>query len=551
MKPTVPATARLFCLCLWLWCGLALAAPRAWLDRTETILGDTVTLNLESDGGGEPDFSVLEKDFRIAGRSSNSQIGFDNGRQRRSTLWALALEPLHEGIIGIPPFALPGGSTEPLTLTVRPAPTAATTQAGDDVFIEVEMEPASAYVQQQVRYSIRLYYAVNLLEGQIDEPQVANAEVRRIGNDAQSSRMLANRRYVVVERRYLITPQQSGTLKVPGPRFKGRIARPGSFGSIFDPGSSVTVRGAEQVLEVRASPQNASQPWMPARQVQYRDDAQALPPQLRVGEPVTLSAELVALGLTAEQLPELTLPALDGAQVYPDQESAQTADANNATQATRSRKFAIVPNRPGTLELPERAVTWWNVDSDKPERAVLPARSFTVVAATEAGTASGAAQPSQPGEESAAAGAAAPSLWRIAALGFALLWLLTLLAWRLAPRPAAPASPQEEDNAPPSVRPGPWRNDFLVALAREDLPAARRALLRIAPGTHGLSELAGKLGDAAQRDAVTALERVLYRGESDEGMVHRLRDAFSRGAVLASAAGKRAKGSDDLPPLYR
>src|SRR5690606_16131999 len=150
--------------------------------------------------------------------------------------------------------------------------------------------------------------------------------------------------------------------KIPGPRFKGRIARPGSFGSIFDPGSSVTVRGEEQVLEVRASPRNASQPWMPARQVQYRDDAQALPQQLRVGEPVTLSAELVALGLTAEQLPELTMPAIDGAQVYPDQESAQTADASNATQATRARKFAIVPSAPGTLELPERIVTWWNVD---------------------------------------------------------------------------------------------------------------------------------------------------------------------------------------------
>ena len=35
--------------------------------------------------GGEPDFSVLEKDFRVVGRSSNSQISIDNGRQRRST----------------------------------------------------------------------------------------------------------------------------------------------------------------------------------------------------------------------------------------------------------------------------------------------------------------------------------------------------------------------------------------------------------------------------------------------------------------------------------
>ena len=93
------------------------AQVRAWLDRDSIRMGETVTLNVETDarGGSEPDFSALDQNFRRLGTSSNTQLSFVNGRQSARTLWAVALEPLHEGVIGIPAFAVGSESTTPLS----------------------------------------------------------------------------------------------------------------------------------------------------------------------------------------------------------------------------------------------------------------------------------------------------------------------------------------------------------------------------------------------------------------------------------------------------
>ena len=54
----------------------ASAAVRAWLDRSSMQLGETVTLNVESDDStaAEPDFSALLGDFNSLGTQSSRQI---------------------------------------------------------------------------------------------------------------------------------------------------------------------------------------------------------------------------------------------------------------------------------------------------------------------------------------------------------------------------------------------------------------------------------------------------------------------------------------------
>jgi len=50
---------------------LAWAQPRAWLDRDRIAMGDTVTLNVESDQGA-PDFTPLRTDFDLSNHSTAS-----------------------------------------------------------------------------------------------------------------------------------------------------------------------------------------------------------------------------------------------------------------------------------------------------------------------------------------------------------------------------------------------------------------------------------------------------------------------------------------------
>lgn len=526
---------------------------RAFLDREQIVLGESVTLNIETDqpGSGEPDLSALGNDVRVLGSSSSTQVSIVNGRQSMRTLWGVVLEPLSEGVIGIPALEVRGQRTEPLRLSVLPA--AAQPRDGTaDLLLEVEAAPRDPYVQQQVIYTVRLLYAVTLLDGQLDEPRANGADIRRLGGDATYSRDMGGRRYSVVERRYALTPLSSGPLGIEAPRFRGRALAGGRANRMFDPGTPVSAAGDAVELEVQPRPAGAGEPWLPAQSLDYGMQTGAAG-TLRMGEPVTVSLRLTARGLSAEQLPELVLPRIDGAEVYPDQEASQTREGTRGIEGERSRSFAVVPNRAGTLELPRLTIRWWDTATDQAREAVIEAQRFEVEAGTGVQTAppAGASNESVAGRASAHEAASASGnrvhpLWRSAALmQMPLLAVLLVLLWRARSRPVSVATAM--DPAPPQAGPS-----LAAALRRgelEEIANALRALARARGLAPDLDALAQALEDAGQRTAIDALQRSLYAGADGAPALQALRMAFARAPVFCAGA-VHPSTQPGLPPLY-
>lgn len=528
----------------------ARAEVRAWFDRSVVTMGETVTLNIESATSDQPDFSALEKNFRIAGRSTNSQVQIINGAMARTNLWAVALEPLHEGVIDVAPIAVGNDQTAALSVTVRPM-ARGSAAAGDDVFLEVEADSTTPYVQQQVGYTVRLFYAVSLLEGNLDDPSGDGLQVRRVGEDVNYARQIGERRYNVVERRYAISADHSGSATVAAVSFRGRVAN-GGRGGFFSQGSPVSTGSEAITLDVRPMPANAPNPWVPAQDVRLSDNASSLPNQAKIGDALELTVTAEATGLAAEQLPELSLPKMDGAEVYPDQETRETTTVDGRLHGKRTRKFAILPQRAGSLMLPERSLSWWNLKTDQAQRSTLPARTIEVL--TGAGTTASStplapldSSPSSTVDANDASGPTmTPGYWRPAAMGLALLWVVTVLAWWMqARRSRAVIEVQAE---PESVK--LWRPALAHALTRGDLSAARRALLKIDPSITDLHALAAALDDAEQGEAVQALDRALYRGDSAAGVLDQLRTAFARTPTCRSASMRTRTTGPQLSPLY-
>ncbi|NCT69171.1 MAG: protein BatD, partial [Rhodanobacteraceae bacterium] len=426
--------------------SLVQAAPgvRAWLDRDTMQLGETVTLNVESGeaNGAAPDFSPLRRDFELTGTQSSQQVSIVNGVSTAKTLWAVGLEPKHDGRFTIPSLTVGGAQTAPLELTVQAPSPAATPQPGGDVFLEVAAEPLTPYVQQQVRYTVKLYYAFDLTDGNLGEPNVDGLSVQRLGQDRSYLATLGARRYHVVERRYALTPERSGTLEIPAIAFRGTALDASDPTGFFSRGRVVTARSQALTLEVRPKPATwTDAPWLPAESVLLKDDSD-LPDEVHVGDPVTRTLRLQAQGLGYEQLPEPTLAAPAGADVYPDKAETRTRDDGAWLYGERVRKFAFVPNRPGTLTIPGLAVRWWNTQADRAEVAELPPRTITVLPAAGSPSASGTSL-SQAAPASGAAAAtpiAAPEAphaasprvlraWQALALAGFALWLATLALW--------------------------------------------------------------------------------------------------------------------------
>src|SRR5690606_8351397 len=286
------------------------AETRAWLDRDRIQAGETATLNVETDQAGvsTPDWSPLEADFEVSGHTSTRRVEMVNGDTRVRSLFAVALRPRSEGRLEVPALRVGREQTGPLALTVLPAqdPPA---QAGAVAFIETELDTGQAWVQQAVGYVLRLHYATPLVSGELEQPQPEGASLQRIGDDLQYSREIGGRRYNVVERRFLLVPERSGTLEIPAARFRGR-----GTGSFFDVmfGSGPRTRragGEPRRVRVQPMPAGAPRPWLPLRGLEARFlDA---PQSARAGEAGEVVVELRADGATAAQMPDPELRAGD------------------------------------------------------------------------------------------------------------------------------------------------------------------------------------------------------------------------------------------------
>lgn len=543
---------------LWICAHAAQAADaRAWLDRTSMHMGETVTLNVEVSGDNaatQPDFNALQNDFDLLGTQNSSSMSIVNGRSSSKLLWAVGLQPKHAGTLTIPAFTIGTAHTDPIRLSVLPAATGAVGKAGDDLFVSVDATPHSPYVQQEIRITVKLYYALSLIDGNLEDPKVEGLVVRKLGADSNYTADVEGRRYRVVERHYAAAAENSGTLELPAIAFRGRALDSGDINSFFSRGRGVSAQSDPIALDVRARPPaSGSDMWLPAQTLTLTAEG-ADADSIHVGEPLTLTLRVKAQGLGFEQLPELKLPPIDGAQVYPDKETTQNRDDGSWIYGSRERKFAIVPSQAGTLVLPAVKLAWWDTEHDRAAEADVPERTINVLPAT-AGAAPQPATPAAAAPTPRSAPAAAPPApsdgearrWRAIAFGAVVLWLSTVIvaavAWRRRKRlPAGTAVA-----APP-----PNMGEFLAACSRGDLPAAARALLRRArherPALRNLGELARAVADERQRAALVELERALYGADMPAGVAERLLDAFRKGPTFA--AHRAGAAAPPLAPLY-
>jgi len=543
----------------------ATPAARAWLDRDTMHLGETVTLNVETEGdaGGQPSFSALSQDFSMLGTQSSQQVSIVNGSSSAKTVWAVGLEPKHAGRITIPALTVGSAQTAPIALTVLAQPAGAQGKPGDDVFLEVTAEPLTPYVQQQVRYTVKLYFSFGLTDGNLSEPQADGIVVQRLGQDKSYLATVGDRRYHVMERHYALTPEKSGALELPALAFRGNALDAADPTGFFSRPRTISARSDAVQLQVRPKPATwTSDPWLPAESMLLKDDSE-LPTEIRVGDPVTRTIRLQAQGLGFEQLPELNLTAPEGAEIYPDKPDTRTRDDGTWLYGERVRKFAFVPTKPGTLTIPGMSVSWWDTAHDRMQTTELAAHTLTVLPPAGKTTNGAAAATASPADgEPANVAPSSPSIttptparptsvrvWQVlAALGF-LLWLATLALWWRSRR----ADPIAAANAPPASGISAQRAAFLRAAALGELAGAERALVAWArserPDVRNLGELGVHLHDSAQRDALAALQRARYAGASAQGVGSQLERAFKGGFAWTrpSAASKNAL---PLPALY-
>jgi hypothetical protein len=503
---------------LLLLCASAPAAViNAQLDRDRIVQGETVTLIIQTDDPQQNldgDFSELEADFELLDRRSETQMSIVNGQQSAVVRLLLTLEPRRTGLLTIPPLHIGATTTTALALTVDAAPAAAPGEA-PTVFIETEVEPKDGpyYVHAQLRLTVRVFYQQSLTEAAISQPEPAPASVRLLDEvPYQADR--SGVRYRVLERRYAIFPERSGPLQIPPMKLTGRLVerRTDRLWQASVRGRRIEVNS--DAVEVTIQPKPAGytgDAWLPARSLQLTQTVSA-GDQLTVGEPVTRTIMVDAVGLEENMLTEPPWPQVANARIYPDQPQGISRNDGKWVLGHKEFRYAVVPEQEGELVLPELRLQWWDTANDREQTAVLPEQRLLVLPSALAPPppAVAAAAAVAPGSVPAAAAptpaaGAAAAYWSWLTLLFAALWLGTsalLLRRHLPTRRQQPA--QGGGAAGEDV----LLNEIRQACAAGDAARARHVLgswLR----AFGPADAAGSLLQFAEESASEDLRQCL------------------------------------------
>ncbi|WP_299075255.1 BatD family protein [uncultured Paraglaciecola sp.] len=415
----------------------------ASVDKNPVMVDESFILTVSANGDVARDAfdpSFLMKDFVVGRTSISSQTKMVNFDTTRTTTWSTVLIPQKKGRFTIPAFDVDGAKTQSLEVLVIPASSSAAT-GGRDLFITTHVDVEKAYLQQQIRYTVKLHLGKDLQRGSLSSPTLANADIRQIGKDKEYNDIVEGRRYRIIERSFAIIAQQSGTFTIEGPLFEGEVIDNSrqSFG-LFNRGKTVNRVGPSQSITVLPIPSNYSQHWLPSDFVQLDDEWQGNSAEYVAGEPITRTITLTAVGVVEEQLPEIISHYPDSVKTYPDQAETATVEKDATLIAQRKESIAIIPSEAGQLVVPEVRIPWFNTLTQKTEYAVLPEQTLSIVPATTTLPSAIPLPPrvetQQSAEEIAPLPAssnsskqALPQYWLWLTFGLVILWLLTLLLW--------------------------------------------------------------------------------------------------------------------------
>lgn len=365
----------------------------AKVDRQRISIEETFHLTVRYNGKTteQPDFSLLQKNFSIRNQGTSSQTNIINGRTESTIEWNLLLEPRREGKLLIPSFQIGNAFSDAIEIEVTPpAPAPAGTLR--DLFLETIIDKSSAYVQEQIKVTYRLYFSVGVESLDVDPFNLQDVTVEALPETIYQ-RNVSGKEYRVAEYSYAFFPQSSGQLKIPQLNWRVGVQLASNQRDFFGRPMSRTelkrLRSDEKILHIKPKPEAfpASAVWLPATSLKLSETWSS--DEFRVGEPVTRNLTTIAEGLRVEQLPSFLNSDSIGDKVkfYTDQ--PQAVDDKNAQGfvAKRVESAAVVISEPGEVDIPAIRVPWWDINEDKLRYAEIPARRVRVEGTASSSTA--------------------------------------------------------------------------------------------------------------------------------------------------------------------
>jgi len=254
---------------------------------------------------------------------------------------------------------------------------------GRDTFVTVDTDKKDAYVGEQIIYTFRFYSAVSLQgSSQLSLPEFKDFITEELMKEKKYQVDLNGRRYMVNEWRLAIFPTKAGKLYTGKTEVKANVPVPmgGGFSDPFFNGMVMSYRpktftGDSLPIEVKALPPPPAD--FSGLVGQFAMESQLNKNQLDLGQTASLKIELGGKG----NIREATIPPLDfpkNLKVYPDQPTVKLDKNLTGLEGKKTFNYALVAERPGTVQLPPLEISYFNPLTQKYETLSAPGQTVAI-----------------------------------------------------------------------------------------------------------------------------------------------------------------------------
>ena len=559
----------LFIICLLPTLGWS-ATLTSSVDRNQITVNDMLQLQLRYDDRADADqldLSALQVDWKVLDirpqSSSSVQINNGNRTQEVLTIWSITLAPRKQGVLTIPALTIDGTQSNDISIQVNEQGAKNATE--QPMRVSIDAQPKNAVIDQQVIVTVELSLLSSMQISNLggEELQLADTQIELLAEDdlVEIENGIERR---ILRWTYAVFPQRAGKLVIPRQSFTGVVParqRLGPFDPFGQRGQRISARGDSLTVNVSAAQGKPGAVWFPADSVKIEAYWSDPSRQLRVGEPLTRTIEITALGQRAELIPPLPATAEQSYKAYQDQPQLDTQILDSSIIGGRKESQAIVPSAAGPLSLPAQLVVWWNTQTRQWDETRLEAEIVEVLPAVEVTVAPEIAPNVVPINTSANntalnnvfSNTQNSLLWQVTAI--TLLAITLIQAWFLYRRPAFNSTVQKTAQHPsPQSEKQAWSN-LLKALDSAGAKQVRESILKWSrtaypdQANHTSDMLAARSNSQEFKQALRLLDRSIY-SENEE--------TFDREAIKAGLQNLRDKAFDTrskqdaqaLPALY-
>ncbi|MEN9945916.1 MAG: hypothetical protein RLZZ293_302 [Pseudomonadota bacterium] len=363
--------------------GFALAQISAKVNHNQLEIGQSLVLTINlPDNNSQPDLAPLKTDFDIYGTSSNSQTSIINGKITSQASYAITLLPKHIGKLLIPSLKIANDTTAPIAITVTKSsstsssPNSVATDSQNEIFLNSTLNTNITYPHVPVILTMKLYFRVNLANLTMDNLNIANLQMKPSSDKPVQYQTEYNHQpYMVLEQKFLLIPNDSGTIDLPPLKISGVMQDANGNGFTFAPQQPFSVNSKPLQLTVKPIPEGFTQAnWLAASKLHFIESWSINNESVQIGQAITRNITLLAMDSEASRLPELKFTTPTGVNVYPDKANSSEVLSGTKLQGLKSFKVVYIPTQAGTIQIPQQIIKWWNTTTKQTEQLIIPSK---------------------------------------------------------------------------------------------------------------------------------------------------------------------------------